>query len=168
MKTIKFILSAILMMMALTVYAQERVVQVYKDGKVVKEYPANEVKSVEYVPVTDYGYYGAMDDTLYKDPNITSTIAAKYSKLISSPAEVTPTANTHAIVLSPNNVKPTIEYFSTLNNRWNVTPATDIEVPTDTADKYSNIIVLNGKTYYIFFTGAKYSPSTTIWRFTIN
>lgn len=46
MKTIKFILSAILMMMALTVYAQERVVQVYKDGKVIKEYSVSEVASV--------------------------------------------------------------------------------------------------------------------------
>ncbi len=53
MKTIKFILSAILMMMAFTIQAQT--IQVYKDGVVVKEYPASEVKSVEVKPV--YYYY---------------------------------------------------------------------------------------------------------------
>lgn len=49
MKTTKIILSAILMMMALCIQAQT--IQVMKDGKVVKEYAASEVKSVEYVIV---------------------------------------------------------------------------------------------------------------------
>lgn len=166
MKTIKLILATLLMMVAFTVQAQERVVQVYKDGKVVKEYPANEVKSVEYVPVTDYGYYGGIDDALYNDPDITSTIASGLTKLTATTSEVNPISNTRAIVLSPNNVKPTIQYYG--DGNWNVTPPTDIEIPTDTAPKYSNTVTLNGKTYYIFFTGCIYGTNVTKWRFTIN
>lgn len=44
MKTIKFIISAILIMMAFS--AQAQTVQVIKDGKVVKEYAASDVTSV--------------------------------------------------------------------------------------------------------------------------
>lgn len=51
MKKNKLLFSAILMVMTMCVQAQEYVVQVYKDGKVVKEYPAGEVKSVEYTVI---------------------------------------------------------------------------------------------------------------------
>ncbi len=45
------------MMMAFTIQAQT--IQVYKDGVVVKEYPASEVKSVEVKPV--YYYYAGWE-----------------------------------------------------------------------------------------------------------
>lgn len=57
MKTIKLLFSAILMMVAFG--AQAQVVQVMKDGKVVKEYPASQVRSVEYKPV--YYYYAGWE-----------------------------------------------------------------------------------------------------------
>lgn len=57
MKTIRFFLAAIMMMVAFTLQAQERVVQVYKNGQVIKEYAASEVKSVEVNQVLTYKYY---------------------------------------------------------------------------------------------------------------
>lgn len=55
MKTIKFILSVILMMMAMC--AQAQTIQVMKDGKVVKEYAASEVDSVVVKPYVDRNVY---------------------------------------------------------------------------------------------------------------
>lgn len=57
MKTIKFILATVMMMVAFTVQAQT--VQVYKDGAVVKEYPASEVKDVQVKQV--YYYYAGWE-----------------------------------------------------------------------------------------------------------
>ena len=55
MKTMKLILSAILMMVAMCVQAQT--IQVMKDGKVVKEYAASEVDSVVVKPYVDRNVY---------------------------------------------------------------------------------------------------------------
>lgn len=57
MKTIKFILATVMMMVAFTVQAQT--VQVYKDGAVVKEYLASEVKDVQVKQV--YYYYAGWE-----------------------------------------------------------------------------------------------------------
>lgn len=47
MKTNKIFLATLLMMVAFTVQAQEYVVKVYKNGAVLKEYPASEVANVQ-------------------------------------------------------------------------------------------------------------------------
>lgn len=57
MKTIKLLFTAILMMMAMCVQAQT--VQVYKNGQVVKEYPASDVKSVQVKQA--YFYYAGWE-----------------------------------------------------------------------------------------------------------
>lgn len=62
MKTIKYILTAILLMVVYVANAQT--IQVYKDGAVVKEYSSAEVDSVVYNPATAaprYYYYVGWD-----------------------------------------------------------------------------------------------------------
>lgn len=63
MKTIKFILATLLMMVGLAANAQT--IQIYKDGVVVKEYDAAVVDSVVYKPKTDeFKYYLGETDAI--------------------------------------------------------------------------------------------------------
>lgn len=146
MKTIKLILAAILMMVAFTAQAQEYVVQVYKDGKVVKEYPASEVKDVQVKP--DYGYY-SFNATSAKE--IAALKESDFTKITANPLIITPTAAMHGampVILSNNGV-PTITTQDKTIGVWS-----DVKnMLTGTATTGTSKTV-NGKTYTLYrFTG---------------
>lgn len=141
MKTIKLILATLLMMVAFTVQAQERVVQVYKDGKVVKEYPANEVKSVEYVPVIDYGYYSFNATSL----DFSGLTASDFTKLTNATSEVTCGKKCYPVVLTKGTTPPISTWWSNGGNGYGKPSTMDSE--TD----YSGLtITINGTKYNVW------------------
>lgn len=94
MKTIRFFLAAIMMMVAFTLQAQERVVQVYKNGQVIKEYAASEVKSVEYATKTYKYYLGVQtEDVITSTTSVNNLISSSTQTATSKHTEITwPTA----------------------------------------------------------------------------
>lgn len=146
MKTIKLILATLLMMVAFTVQAQEYVVQVYKDGKVVKEYPASEVANVEMKP--DYGYYSFNATSATE---IAALTESNFTKITGNPLIITPTAamNGAMPVILSNNGVPTITSQDKSTDAWsNVQNMLTGTATTGTSK------TINGKTYTLYrFTG---------------
>lgn len=106
MKTIKLLFSAILMMVAFTVQAQT--VQVYKNGAVVKEYPASEVKSVEVKQV--YYYYVGFDTAASNTETASSLLTNTISNFTTA-ASGTTLVTTDKFTTTPSAKRTTLYYI---------------------------------------------------------
>lgn len=155
MKTIKLILATLLMMVAFTVQAQEYVVQVYKDGAVVKEYPASEVKDVQVKPV--YGYYGWINSNSAK--NDTEIAASKFTNKLSSdlPLVLTDTSKftgNYFIIALANSAKPNASFESTLGNA-------PLKIQTGAEWEVNNTVNINNEEFYVFIITTPIGATTT-------
>lgn len=143
MKTIKLILATLLMMVAFTVQAQEYVVQVYKDGIVVKEYPASEVKDVQVKP--DYGYYSFNVTSLVVIEEIKNLTESDFTKLTNATSEEACGKTCYPVVLTTGTTPPIMTLWSVGGNGYGV-PNTMFSL-TD----YSGLtITINNKTYNVW------------------
>lgn len=134
MKTIKFIISAILIMMAFS--AQAQTVQVIKDGKVVKEYAASDVDKVEVKQ--NIAYYSLKATSINEIESLTET---DFYALTDATTNVNTIGNCHPIVLTEGTTAPKI---STYKNGSSYYQASALErVGTST-------ITINGKTYNVW------------------
>lgn len=134
MKTIKFIISAILIMKAFS--AQAQTVQVIKDGKVVKEYAASDVDKVEVKQ--NIAYYSLKATSIDEIESLTET---DFYALTDITTNVNTIGNCHPIVLTEGTTAPKI---STYKNGSSYYQASALErVGTST-------ITINGKTYNVW------------------
>ncbi len=110
MKAIKFLLVSLMVMLGTAAFAQD--VVIHKTDGTVDVFKPNEVDSVVYEPITDYGYY--REDDSYKSQDTTTG----WINLDSS-SKIIPWSKVKNIAISTTtNVAPTLEVHSKLSGNW--------------------------------------------------
>lgn len=135
MKTIKFIISAILIMTAFS--AQAQTVQVIKDGKVVKEYAASDVDKVEVKQ--NIAYYSLKATSINEIESLTET---DFYALTDATTNVNTIGNCRPIVLTEGTTAPKISTYDKNGHSYYWASALE-RVGTST-------ITINGKTYNVW------------------
>lgn len=162
MKQLRFILAALLLMVCGTIAHAQKVV-VYKSDGTKVEYNASDVKEVKYEKAeVDYGYYGYSTESYQAAAALS---ASNYTKLTSSPQEITWGKTAYVVIATPTNVKPSYKLYSVMDNDY----SEDFNLFNGARGGASDTITINGKQYYVWFANAKtLDTDTSKIKITIN
>lgn len=139
MKTIKFFLVSLFMMLGLVAQAQQVVIN--KTDGTVEVFQTNECDSIVY-DVKDYGYYSFNATSLEEIKNLTSSDFTKLTKAIS---EVTCGKKCYPVVLTTGKIAPVMTWWSLGGNGYGAPQTMDSE--TD----YSGLtITISDKIYNVW------------------